>query len=438
MALPGDQNPFIKILSEKPPIVFGTTNQKTFNRIPLSTGIKINDSKEQSLSSPSNYMELIKTETEATVQQPDSNQIATVQQPDSNQIANVQQPDSNRIATEYKTVQQPDSNQIANQIANGIAAVQQKNILKQNDFFATTGKERQLLITIYDEIISWNNQQTREIRTSELEIILGIKRKQIANVIHRLEEKQLLRVVKSLAAKGGWRIFEVPTNVFLQMKEYRILLKTNQQTGEQRDSNLLANGIANGIAIGSSKLVSNNKELTKLDQKPIEDDFLVPADLDLLQVASFGITRKHVQDLKNQKLNFTTSTLQDFINRFAEYAKDPKNIKNIQSVPAIFCKMAQLASKGEDPLIDIETDVDRLIRERIERLKTKREDRIKQQTELIELEFENWMAEIKTTGQDQLVKPTALMKSGSIGQKMTLKNHFIEQIWPEKAKEFGL
>jgi hypothetical protein len=222
--------------------------------------------------------------------------------------------------------------------------------------------------------------------------------------------------------------FKIDPNIFHKLKK----------DGADSLTPSVVNRLPDQLSTASSKLVSNYKELTKLDQNPIEDDFLIPADLDLLQVAVFGITRKHVQDIKNQKLNFTTSTLQDFINRFAEYAKDPKNIKNIQSVPAIFCKMAQLASKGEDPLIDIETDVDRLIRERIERLKTKREDRIKQQTELIELEFENWLAEIKTTGQDQLAKPTALMKSGSISQKMTLKNHFIEQVWPEKATVLGL
>ena len=191
-----------------------------------------------------------------------------------------------------------------------------------------------------------------------------------------------------------------------------------------------------------SKLVSNiNNNLLPRDPVSIEPNQAVDCfDVGAVNIDALGklnISRKQIQDIKNQKLNFTTSTLQDFVDRFAIYASDPKNIRNVNSLPAIFVKMAQLASKGEDPLIDIETETDRLIRERLERLKAKREERLKQQTELMELEFESWMEEIQPKGWNEIAPPTNLMKTGSLSQRMTLKSYFTENIWPVKASELG-
>jgi hypothetical protein len=86
-------------------------------------------------------------------------------------------------------------------------------------------------------------------------------------------------------------------------------------------------------------------------------------------------------------------------------------------------------------LVDIETDADRMIRERIESLKANQEMRLKQESELITLEFENWYICLSSEQMDKAVPPSAVSKSGSSTQKLILKNYFIENIWPEKRAE---
>jgi hypothetical protein len=186
----------------------------------------------------------------------------------------------------------------------------------------------------------------------------------------------------------------------------------------------------------SSKLVSNinNNLLTSTVVETEEDlNALDVSAINIDQLKNTSISRKQIQDIKNQRLNFTTETLQDFVDRFAIYTSDSKNIANIKSIPAIFVKMAQLASKGQDPLIDIETDTDRLIRERLERLRAIKEERLKQRQELLELEFENWLEEIDLDQVEKIAPATSMMKQGSVAQKMTLKNYFVENVWNQKT-----
>jgi hypothetical protein len=187
-----------------------------------------------------------------------------------------------------------------------------------------------------------------------------------------------------------------------------------------------------------SKLVSNinNNLLTKTNASESNNaELLEVTAVNIESLTKFHITRKQVQDIFNQKLNFTTHTLQDFVDRFAIYVSDPNNIKGVNSIPAIFVKMAQLASKGQDPLIDIETDTDRAVRERIERLKAMKDQRQQQEGELIALEFENWHTCLTNIEMDLAVPPTPAAKSGSSTQKLLLKNYYLENVWPEKRAE---
>ena len=276
--------------------------------------------------------------------------------------------------------------------------------------------------------------------------LTGVKFSTIPTTCKRLRNNGFFKLSGSLGGAQAVRHFDLSdqmlklyANELLNTKPvnlaYLQLGTTRHMDSAQLDTRADTNA--------PSKLVSNiNNNLLPRDPVSIESNQAVDCfDVAAVNIDALGklnISRKQIQDIKNQKLNFTTSTLQDFVDRFAIYASDPKNIRNVNSLPAIFVKMAQLASKGEDPLIDIETETDRLIRERLERLKAKREERLKQQTELMELEFESWMEEIQPKGWNEIAPPTNLMKTGSLSQRMTLKSYFTENIWPIKATELGL
>jgi hypothetical protein len=267
----------------------------------------------------------------------------------------------------------------------------------------------------------------------------------IKTTAKRLRDSQLLDISAFGGGKGA-SIQIIVTDLVLKIFARKFKARSNtevtQNTHEKRHR---SDTIQDTNA--PSKLVSNlNNNLLPSTQvtQPIQVNQPDPTqDLDVSAIniqhlGRFNIYRKQIQDIKNQKLNFSTTSLQDFVDRFVIYASDSKNVRNVMSLPAIFVKMAQSASKGQDPLIDIETDTDRIVRERLEELVQKRQERHNRQNQLLELEFETWIDGLQQQARDSLAPPTPLMKSGSVAQTMTLKNHFIEQIWPELAADLGL
>jgi hypothetical protein len=242
--------------------------------------------------------------------------------------------------------------------------------------------------------------------------------------------------VESKRGNGGWTVYELNSETYTQVltEQYR---NSSVTFKKQFRNNSVSGSVTESVTNDPSKLVSNiNNNLLTNESKITKEEYLAEtlnvAAVNIDTLTSFHIFRKQIQDIKNQNLAFTTESLQDFVDRFAIYASDSKNIKNVKSIPAVFVKMAQLASKGQDPLADIETDTDRLIRERIERLKTKRDERLNQENELFELEFEDWSICLSNDQIEKIVPTSAVMKSGSPTQKIMLKNYFKDTIWPAK------
>jgi hypothetical protein len=251
--------------------------------------------------------------------------------------------------------------------------------------------------------------------------------------IKRMLKSEIIKRIDYKDGRGGWCQYQIPENIHSRIL---IDLKPSFNLVQTRFNPSSEPGSEPGSTL-PSKLVSNinNNLLTKEDP---ETPSLEVGLINIQALTKFGITRKQIQDISNQKLAFTTHTLQDFIDRFEIYVSDPKNIRGVNSVPAIFVKMAQLASKGNDPLIDVETETDRVIRERIERLKARQEERLRQENELLSLEFENWYSGLGPKEMDEAAPPNPASKSGSSTQKIILKSYFLEKLWPELRATLGL
>jgi hypothetical protein len=290
-------------------------------------------------------------------------------------------------------------------------------------------KQFVILLYLFKTTAETGTHSTKEISAGEISQVAKTSIGSARSAINELIEKKL--VTRKIFSKAGWTVYEFSD------QSYQLVLKYTQNI---TDPNLYRfyteMTIQNYIDLAPSKLVSNinTNLLTKEDLPEVQTAVLPTFDvtaIDLHQVNNFRITRKQIQDIYNQRLNFTTTTLQEFVDRFAIYASDSSNIKNVNNIPALFVRMAQLASKGQDPLIDIETDTDRAIRQRIERLKAIKEDRMKQENELLGLEYENWFINLTLDQMNEIAPPTTALKAGSSTQKILIKNYFAENIWPQ-------
>ncbi len=298
------------------------------------------------------------------------------------------------------------------------------------------GLQKKVLFSLFQLCRNNNANFTKDISGGELALICETSMYNAQNAVKELIKKHLLFRREFKAGRGGYTKYEIDQDTYLEIFEYLkandpILEKTQRKPREQSRENL--------EKVPSSKLVSNNNTnfLTREEEPILQNSSFDVSSIDVSRLGQYGITRKQIQDIQNQKLIFTTFQLQDFVERFEVYASDPKNISGIRSVPGMFVKMAQLAADGKDPLIGVETETDRLIREQLERIKKQREDRLEKENELRELEFETWVELLDENERDQLVPPNGILKAGSQSQKIMLKNHFIEMVWPKVKNSLG-
>jgi hypothetical protein len=257
---------------------------------------------------------------------------------------------------------------------------------------------------------------TGPIDISDLADKLASVPQSIRNITATIEDRFGMRRVYVEYGRNGYIIFGFPEDSFGNL--IKLINNVNGNAHEKctRQTEL------NSTLLAPSKLVSNiNTKLTNTSE-------LTPDEIDLSAIIKFGITKKHLNDLKNQQLPLTNMMVQDFVKKFAIYASNPTNIRNVGNLPGLFCKMAQSVAKGEDPLSDIETEEDRVINERIEVLKRKKEEKERKEAELINLEFQDWLGGFNQEEILDLV-PDARIVSKIETRINIIKQYFVENIW---------
>ncbi len=222
--------------------------------------------------------------------------------------------------------------------------------------------------------------------------------------------EMVFRVITRNQANHAWSTDKVPTTF---EPEYR------QNTDHSADK------------IAPSKLVSDLNSSYSLTTAAY-DGF---DSIDLTPAQNLGITRKHIQDIKNQRLTVTRFQLEDFIARFGLYASKPENVRTVKNIPALFIRMVQLLAQGEDPLLDIETPEEAHLKQLLERQQSKREAKLKLEQELAAGEFETWIGELTQSDRDNFAPPNSASPAGSIQQRMLLKAYFVEHIWPSRLND---
>jgi hypothetical protein len=378
--------------------------------------------KEKEMSSLSMVNELSINSQSIANQLPISSKLIVDHMPIDTQLISNQYPLNSHIKDNYVT----DENAIS--FLNRIGNLKLKEALSTAQF--------NVLIFIFRNI-DVSNFETNIITKKGMANNCNISELSVQSTIQKLIKLGFITRSFGKSGKGGF--FKLKINKQIYQKLINDLKIINSQSVVDQYP-ISAQLISNEQSIAPSKLVSNINTNLLTNPPPtntsenLNDDMIDVSAISIEKLLPFHITRKQIQDIKNQKLNFTTSSLQDFVDRFAIYVSDPRNIKGVNSIPAIFVKMAQLCSKGEDPLSDIETDTDRFIRERLERLKRKREERLKQEMELLEMEFEEWFDCLSSEQIEKIAPASPIMKTGSPTQKIILKNYFIENLWPEKKQ----
>lgn len=250
----------------------------------------------------------------------------------------------------------------------------------------------------------------------------GVAEGSIRTTAKRLRSDGLIMLSAPLKGPGAF------IEIILPGEMIRVFARSMIETGKNTDTKILQNQEKNrhntdthSDTTPSSKLVSNLNNTNSLTS---EQDFF--DEIDISRLEHLRISKKHLQDIRNQKLNLTFSQLQGFVDRFAEYASNRENIRNITNPPGFFIKMVQNFSKGEDPLMGIKTDEDRHLEELLENARKASDERKKLKQELLELRFAEWQAGLSDE-EKRRVAPNYSLANGQAA-KMALLRHAFEEM----------
>ncbi len=255
---------------------------------------------------------------------------------------------------------------------------------------------------------------------------LNSTRLSIQKSIQRLEQKEIIIRIESRSGRGGWTVYELPEQVWNEIlqSESSDKLRTNLgQTSDNPKTEPRTEPRTNASSSSSRNLYIKESTTT-------QPNF---SELDLSVVQPFGITTSVLARCVELYPNLQAEQLEVLVFRFAEFVKDPKN--KVQNARGFFISLAEQASKGQVPLDHIETPDERLVRLFVEKQKEAKSRREDVERAAQEFECEAWIESLTEEMKLTLVPETALLKKGTAAHLAMMKNHFIENVWPQRRTE---
>jgi len=146
-------------------------------------------------------------------------------------------------------------------------ATRQQLDSRKRSFFEVVGKERELLLFIFKQMVFNGGNSTRPISTDELKSAFSLSAKRLANLVERLIAKKTLLIEKGQRGRASWRVFSLPQNIY---QEIRSEVGSEKPIRQQLDSIYTSKSPAESPAdpSRSSSIVFNNlnKNTTTTDE----------------------------------------------------------------------------------------------------------------------------------------------------------------------------
>ncbi len=366
----------------------------------------------------------VQTEPKVSPTETDSKRIANRQQTDSKQVIET---DSKRIANRQQGKSQAsetgsttDSRDLSNR-----QQTDSKQVAKGAFFESLVGHERNLLLLIFRECLRIASLVSPELTLAYISEVLKCTPGTAKSAVGRLVEKGFVSRASSKTGRGGWIKFGISKELY---QDLRIRETDSKQVAirQQTDSKQVAQQVAQRIAEPSSSsrdlLLNKESTTTQLGAEL--------STLDLSRVQPFGITLSVITRCVELYPLLRPEQLEVLVFRFAEFTKDPKN--KVQNARGFFISLAEQASKGQVPLDHIETPDERLMRLFIEQQKEAKARRIDVERAAQDVACETWLETLTLEMKLTLIPETSILKAGSAPHTAMLKNHFVENVWPQR------
>jgi len=245
--------------------------------------------------------------------------------------------------------------------------------------------------------------------------------------LQRLEQKGFIVRSTYKDGRGGWTQYRLPDQVYnaLLINETRAKVEPKLSQTRAKVRTEVEPQLEPSLSSSSRDLYIKESTTTQS-----VDNFSL---IDLSRVQHLGITSSVLARCVELYPSLQPEQLEGLAFRFAEFAKDPKN--RVQNARGFFISLAEQASKGQVPLDHIETPDERLMRLFVKQQEEAKSRRVDVERAALEFECETWLESLTPEMKRSLVPETAILKAGSAAHAAMLKNHFTENVWPERRKQ---
>ena len=252
-----------------------------------------------------------------------------------------------------------------------------QTVHKNTDFSSLPYIQQKLLKALFINCQINGNRTTQQLTLSYISELAQIKRASLKNTIWRLKNKGFLTTKKYKDGRGGWVIYELPKEVFLEI----ITLENGSQTVHKRFTqpttkrftNNNNNNIYNTIITEEKNINDLPEDWKRIDISPLEDE---------------GFSEKHLIELYETEKT-SPEIVQHSVNHFAWGLKNnPSSYEKYTN--KIYVLIGKLRKGGEWTESEYESPKQIALKKITEEAKRQKLQEEKTLKELIQVEFPKW------------------------------------------------
>ena len=282
------------------------------------------------------------------------------------------------------------------------------DLSKQQDFF---------LNYIFEMCSSVGQRETPKIQNHSLLNIINTTPGNLRYLILNLRNMGFLNIIKTKNGPNGWRIFELPENVYKSLSNQRNISRALVER-YQSVSNPLVNALGSALVEppSSSSYINTTTNYKAGALAKIE----LTEGLTLI-----GFNQGHIEQLLRDSA-LSSEEIQNSLNAFAFDLGFEDVKRKVRSPIGLIMKLlkngqAYVSEKG------YESEEDRLYRELIDRAEKKNEEKKNLKAKLVEIKFEEWLENISDSDKKNLAEPIGEFMG--IIHRQELKEYFKREVY---------
>ena len=256
--------------------------------------------------------------------------------------------------------------------------------------------EKAIAYFMYEDCMTNGMLETKETRVSFISNCLKMPTTTVKKTIQRLEELNHIKRIKFKNGRGGWTIYSLSKDMYDQIRNYQGRFKPETNWSQTRDKlrTKVESEVETNTPSSSSYIINTTTNYKASASSKIElNEILI----------LLGFNQGHVDQLLRDS-SLSPELIQNSLDAFAFDLGFEDVKKKVRSPIGLIMKLlkngqAYISEKG------YESEEDRLYRELVERAEKKKEEKLKLESRMAELKFEEWLENISDEEKRNIVEP---------------------------------